>query len=504
MLRAIVTNSVQKARHVTLQMDATKKRESYSLPDGSEFVVGMLKSSFRCHGSGYFADVDNNCQVFHVCHEMPKFMGPPRYQLYSFMCGNMTMFDQLTLTCTYPDDAVPCASAPDFYAVNDNIGNEDALFLTDEEMGKAERFYEEDNQAYAVSKEATRNVQPKDKLTKELKPATRTERPPPVTQATTTTPPSTTTKSYHRYTTVKYQRPKQVRKQSKQGGTEGESTAFIAGNKAKKGSRRKQPKVEDRSEQVSGDPSAGGEQAKPIVAPQGGAFKKTVIRSMSRYKGAHKEVPGHRKKVASSFREQAPDTLLKTLEAAFAQDYPQVTETSYQRIPRKKIVVVPRKKASLKSVKERTDRPLTPTKFQASKDAQKTNLNGLVVLTKDFIQSAPKEAVPVPVVSELQVAEPAAKSSSDGVEKEVPEELMKEIEKALNKQLEGALASGERQATFSKALLMKEIEESLKKELETGNLKKESQPGDDPAREPVQPVAKHEDQAEVKGASKTI
>lgn len=420
------------------------------------------------------------------------------------MCGNMTMFDQLTLTCTYPDDAVPCASAPDFYAVNDNIGNEDALFLTDEEMGKAERFYEEDNQAYAVSKEATRNVQPKDKLTKELKPATRTERPPPVTQATTTTPPSTTTKSYHRYTTVKYQRPKQVRKQSKQGGTEGESTAFIAGNKAKKGSRRKQPKVEDRSEQASGDPSAGGEQAKPIVAPQGGAFKKTVIRSMSRYKGAHKEVPGHRKKVASSFREQAPDTLLKTLEAAFAQDYPQVTETSYQRIPRKKIVVVPRKKASLKSVKERTDRPLTPTKFQASKDAQKTNLNGLVVLTKDFIQSAPKEAVPVPVVSELQVAEPAAKSSSDGVEKEVPEELMKEIEKALNKQLEGALASGERQATFSKALLMKEIEESLKKELETGNLKKESQPGDDPAREPVQPVAKHEDQAEVKGAAKTI
>ncbi|KAM7282939.1 uncharacterized protein ISCGN_000137 [Ixodes scapularis] len=481
-----------------------KRRESYSLPDGSEFVVGMLKSSFRCRGSGYFADVDNNCQVFHVCHEMPKIMGPPRYQLYSFMCGNMTMFDQLTLTCTYPDDAVPCASAPDFYAVNENIGHEDALFLTDEEMGKAERFYEEDNQAYAVSKEATRNAQPKDKLTKEVKPATRTEPPPPVTQVTTTTPPSTTTKSYHRYTTAKYQRAKQVRKQSKQGGTEVESTAFIAGNKAKKGSRRKQSRVEDRSEQVSGDPSAGGKQAKPIAAPQGGVFKKTVIRSMSRYKGAHKEVPGHRKKAASSFREPAPDTLLKTLEAAFAQDYPQVTETSYQRIPRKKVVVVPRKKASLKSVKEPTDRPLTPTKLQASKDAQKTTLNGLVVLTKDFIQSAPKDAVPVPVVSELQVAEPAAKSSSDGVDKEVPEELMKEIEKALNKQLEGALASGERQATFSKALLMKEIEESLKKELEAGNLKKESQPGDDPAREPVQPVAKHKDQAEVEGASKTI
>ncbi|XP_049268037.1 uncharacterized protein LOC119387484 [Rhipicephalus sanguineus] len=60
------------------------RRGSYSLPDGSEFIVGLLKTSFRCRANGYFADVDNDCQVFHVCHEQPNFMGPSRYQLFSF------------------------------------------------------------------------------------------------------------------------------------------------------------------------------------------------------------------------------------------------------------------------------------------------------------------------------------------------------------------------------------------------------------------------------------
>ncbi|CAN7938596.1 unnamed protein product, partial [Ixodes hexagonus] len=139
-----------------------RKRESYRLPDGSEFVVGALKSSFRCRGSGYFADVDNSCQVFHVCHEMPEFMRPPQYTLYSFMCGNMTVFDQLTLTCMYPDDAVPCTSAPDFYAVNDNIGHRDALFLTDEEVGRAEQWYEEEVVDNRVREEAARHARPKE------------------------------------------------------------------------------------------------------------------------------------------------------------------------------------------------------------------------------------------------------------------------------------------------------------------------------------------------------
>ena len=41
---------------------------AYALPDGSEFLLsGPLSTNFRCENAGYFADIDNNCQIFHVC-----------------------------------------------------------------------------------------------------------------------------------------------------------------------------------------------------------------------------------------------------------------------------------------------------------------------------------------------------------------------------------------------------------------------------------------------------
>ncbi|KAH9361161.1 hypothetical protein HPB48_003023 [Haemaphysalis longicornis] len=117
------------------------RRGSYSLPDGSEFIVGLLKTSFRCRANGYFADVDNHCQVFHVCHEQPNFMGPSRFQLFSFVCGNTTMFDQLTLTCMYPEDAIPCGTAPLFYDVNSNVGDDGAYFLTDDDVERGAQHH---------------------------------------------------------------------------------------------------------------------------------------------------------------------------------------------------------------------------------------------------------------------------------------------------------------------------------------------------------------------------
>lgn len=45
-----------------------KKREAYELSDGVEFYVGPIRRSFRCPGDGYYADMDNDCQIFHICH----------------------------------------------------------------------------------------------------------------------------------------------------------------------------------------------------------------------------------------------------------------------------------------------------------------------------------------------------------------------------------------------------------------------------------------------------
>lgn len=61
-------------------------------------------------------------------------------QRFSFLCGNMTMFNQLTLTCSRPEDSVPCRNAPVFYYVNDNIGYQDTPFLYDDDVSNADQF----------------------------------------------------------------------------------------------------------------------------------------------------------------------------------------------------------------------------------------------------------------------------------------------------------------------------------------------------------------------------
>ncbi|KAH6948424.1 hypothetical protein HPB50_024365 [Hyalomma asiaticum] len=114
------------------------KRAAYELPDGAEFLVGGFRTSFTCPAkNGYFADVDNNCQIFHVCNVVTHADGNTEVQQYSFLCGNQTVFNQMSLTCAFAEEAVPCQNAPDFFYVNDNIGVETAPFLTDNDVQRA-------------------------------------------------------------------------------------------------------------------------------------------------------------------------------------------------------------------------------------------------------------------------------------------------------------------------------------------------------------------------------
>lgn len=117
-----------------------EKRAAYDLPDGAEIIVGSIKTTFQCPSashSGYYADVDNACKIFHVCHPVTHADGYSETLQWSFFCGNQTVFNQLTLTCAWPEEAVPCNNAPDFFYVNQNIGQEDALFLKDDDVAKA-------------------------------------------------------------------------------------------------------------------------------------------------------------------------------------------------------------------------------------------------------------------------------------------------------------------------------------------------------------------------------
>ncbi|CAL1290732.1 unnamed protein product [Larinioides sclopetarius] len=97
------------------------KRAAYDLPDGAELIVGAVRTTFVCSNEGYYADIDNNCQIFHVCHTAVHADGTAEMQQWSFMCGNQTVFNQFSFTCSSYEDAVPCGSSGDFFYLNANL-----------------------------------------------------------------------------------------------------------------------------------------------------------------------------------------------------------------------------------------------------------------------------------------------------------------------------------------------------------------------------------------------
>ena len=86
--------------------------------DAETLLKSPLQTSFKCEGQkyGYYADVDNNCQVFHICLPIENEAGEVvETAHWSFICGNGTIFDQATLTCNHEADALPCQDAPTLF-----------------------------------------------------------------------------------------------------------------------------------------------------------------------------------------------------------------------------------------------------------------------------------------------------------------------------------------------------------------------------------------------------
>ncbi|XP_074597548.1 uncharacterized protein LOC141852439 [Brevipalpus obovatus] len=114
---------------------------AYALPDGSEFLLSApLNTNFRCENAGYFADIDNNCQIFHVCDAQTYPDGTQELRQYTFVCGNQTIFNQFSLTCASPEESVPCEQAPQFYRLNERIGQPQVLFHQEEDVAEFARY----------------------------------------------------------------------------------------------------------------------------------------------------------------------------------------------------------------------------------------------------------------------------------------------------------------------------------------------------------------------------
>jgi len=111
---------------------ARDKRQSnqFLLPDGAELILtSAIDNSYVCSDEGIYADVNNNCEIFHICHITEEANGEASLRQYSFMCGNQTVFSQFSLTCATREEALPCQYAPEFFSLNKRIqqGKPDVL-----------------------------------------------------------------------------------------------------------------------------------------------------------------------------------------------------------------------------------------------------------------------------------------------------------------------------------------------------------------------------------------
>lgn len=112
-------------QRVARQADETLTVEDQlGLPSNSSAIRANIVDTFSCEDRpyGYYADVDNECQLFHICNPVVLADGTSTIFKFSFICPEQTIFNQESMTCTFPTDAVPCSEAANFYNLNDNFG----------------------------------------------------------------------------------------------------------------------------------------------------------------------------------------------------------------------------------------------------------------------------------------------------------------------------------------------------------------------------------------------
>ncbi|XP_047513485.1 uncharacterized protein LOC125055197 isoform X1 [Pieris napi] len=98
--------------------------DTLNLPANATSIRENITDTFSCENRvyGYYADVDNDCQIFHVCLPSQTQSGRNVTYRWSFICPAETVFNQEVLVCTRPIDSIPCEDSPAYYDLNMEIG----------------------------------------------------------------------------------------------------------------------------------------------------------------------------------------------------------------------------------------------------------------------------------------------------------------------------------------------------------------------------------------------
>lgn len=70
-----------------------------TLPSNATSIRLDISDSFSCEGReyGYYADVENDCQLFHVCLPITYSDGHRQTFRWSFICPEETIFNQVSI-----------------------------------------------------------------------------------------------------------------------------------------------------------------------------------------------------------------------------------------------------------------------------------------------------------------------------------------------------------------------------------------------------------------------
>lgn len=98
------------------------------LVSNATVIRPYIKAGFSCTGRifGYYADVLNDCQLFHICYPLRQvfnnnpYVPDVTYQ-FSFICPAYTIFSQDARVCAWSHSAFPCSEAESMYNINQDF-----------------------------------------------------------------------------------------------------------------------------------------------------------------------------------------------------------------------------------------------------------------------------------------------------------------------------------------------------------------------------------------------
>ncbi|KAL7733673.1 hypothetical protein ACLKA6_005119 [Drosophila palustris] len=96
-----------------------------TLPSNATSIRADITDSFSCANKsyGYYADVENDCQIFHVCLPVTYADGKENTFRWSFICPEETIFSQESFTCMRREDmTIDCEDSYRYYELNGNFG----------------------------------------------------------------------------------------------------------------------------------------------------------------------------------------------------------------------------------------------------------------------------------------------------------------------------------------------------------------------------------------------